>query len=325
MGGLSSPCNIGWLVCVPLNRYNGIQLPSFRTGPLQTFIVLIAAVLLTGCSPRQMVVGSIADELAAQGQASENDLDLAREASAFYLKLSESVLRNDPGHRALAESVAGGFTQYAYAFVAFEADRVEAKDAKEAERLRHRAAVLYRRAHKHAMTALEKEIPGFAAQLGSPQAADSMKLAPAQVGLAYWAAASWGGWISLSKDDPDVVADLPQAVRLTRLAWQTDPTWGNGALTGLLATFEASRPGGNQQQALAWYDQAIAQGGSNNAGPLVSKAEGYALPAGDRSLFESLLERAAAIKDAPDSPLALQNEVMRRRAAWLLEQAADLF
>ncbi|TXT27634.1 MAG: hypothetical protein FD131_3715 [Rhodocyclaceae bacterium] len=300
-------------------------MPLLRRSTFSALVALLVSVLLTACSPRQLVVGSIADELAAQGQASENDLDLAREASAFYLKLSESVLRSDPGHHGLAESVAGGFTQYAYAFVAFEADRIEAKDAKAAERLRRRAAQLYRRAHQHAMTALEKESPGFARALNAPLATDWPKLAPAQVGLAYWAAASWGGWISLSKDDPDVVADLPQAVRLTQLAWQADPAWGLGALTGLLATFEASRPGGSQAQALVWYDQAIAQGGGNSAGALVGKAEGYAQPAGDRALFESLLKQAVAIKDAPDSPQALQNEVMRRRAAWLLEQAPDLF
>jgi hypothetical protein len=303
----------------------GIQLPLLRRSTFSALVALLASVLLTACSPRQLVVGGIADELAAQGQASESDLDLAREASAFYLKLSESVLRSDPGHRALAESVAGGFTQYAYAFVAFEADRIEAKDAKAAERLRRRAAQLYRRANTHAMAALEKENPGFARALNAPQAAEWPKLAPAQVGLAYWAAASWGGWISLSKDDPDVVADLPQAVRLTQLAWQADPAWGQGALTGLLATFEASRPGGSQGQALVWYDQAIARGGGKSAGALVGKAEGYAQPAGDRALFESLLKQAVAIKDAPDSPQALQNEVMRRRAAWLLEQAPDLF
>ena len=115
-------------------------MPLLRRSTFFALVALLASVLLTACSQRQLVVGSIADELAAQGQASENDLDLAREASAFYLKLSESVLRSDPGHRGLAESVAGGFTQYAYAFVAFEADRIEAKDAKAAESLRQRAA-----------------------------------------------------------------------------------------------------------------------------------------------------------------------------------------
>ena len=272
-----------------------------------------------------MVVGSIADELAGQEQGAEADLDLAREASAFYLKLSESVLRQDPTHRRLAESVASGFTQYAYAFVAFDAEQIEAKDAKSAERLHQRAARLYERAHRHAMNALALEIPGFTQALASPQAQDWPKLQPAQVGLAYWAAASWGGMISLSKDDPNVVADLPLAIRLAELAWVADPAWGEGALTGLLGSFEAGRPGGSQSRALAYFDQAIAQSGGKDAGAYLGKAEGYALPAGDRPLFEQLLNQALAIKDEALSPRALQNEVMRRRARWLLERADDLF
>ena len=55
--------------------------------------------------------------------SSEDDLQLAREASAFYLKFSESVLKETPGHLKLAESVSAGFTQYAYAFVAFDAEK----------------------------------------------------------------------------------------------------------------------------------------------------------------------------------------------------------
>lgn len=170
-----------------------------------------------------MIIGGIADELAAQGQANETDLDLARDASAFYLKLSESVLSQNPAHRRLAESVAAGFTQYAYAFVAFDAEQIEAKDARAAERLRQRAAKLYRRAHTHAMKALVQDMPDFAAQLASSNPRDWPTLQPAQVGLAYWAAAAWGGMISLSKDDPDVVADLPLAIRLAELAWAADP------------------------------------------------------------------------------------------------------
>lgn len=288
-------------------------------------LLLLSSLLLAGCSPRQMVIGGLADELAAQGRTAENDPELARDAAAFYLKLSESVLRQQPGHLALAESVAAGFTQYSFAFVAFEAEQVEARDAKAAERLRQRAARLYERAHRHAMQALEFAHPGFARALASPQAADWPKLPAAEAGLAYWAAASWGGWIALAKDDPETVADLPLAVRLAGLAWAADPDWGQGALTGLMASFEAARPGGNPAQALRWFDQAIAQAGDNAAGALVGKAEGYAQPAGDRALFEQLLGRALAVREAPDSPLALQNEVMRRRARWLLDKADDLF
>lgn len=287
---------------------------------------MVALVLLLGaCSPRQLIVGSLADELAGQTLGSENDLELLRDAAPFHLKLSESILARQPGHQALAESVAAGFTQYAYAFVAFEAERIEARDAKAAERPRQRAAKLYARAHRHAMTALELAEPGFAARLASSQAADWPQLRAEQAGLAYWAAASWGGWISLSKDDPDVVADLPLAVRLAQRAWAADPAWGQGSLTGLLGTFEAARPGGSQAQALAYFDQAIAQSAGRSAGALLAKAEGHAQPAGDKELFASLLRQALAIKDEAGSPLATQNEVMRHRALWLQEKIDDLF
>lgn len=281
------------------------------------------ALLLGACSPRQLIVGNLADELAGQAQGSENDLELLRDAAPFHLKLSESILARQPGHQALAESVAAGFTQYAYAFVAFEAEQIESRDAKAAERLRQRAAKLYERAHRHAMAGLEKAQPGFAAQLARP--GDTLRLRPEQAGLAYWAAASWGGWISLSKDDPDVVADLPLAVRLAQLAWAADPEWGQGSVTGLLGTFEAARPGGNPQQALAYFDQAIVQSAGRSAGALLAKAEGHAQPAGDKELFARLLRQALAIKDEAGSPLTTQNEVMRRRAQWLLEKIDDLF
>ena len=296
-----------------------------RRQTLTTVAALLLLTLLSGCSPRQMVIGSIADELASQAKSSESDLDLAREASAFYLKLSESILRQDPGHPALAESVSAAFTQYAYAFVAFDAEQIEAKDARAAEHLRQRAAKLYQRAQQHALAGLEAQAPGFTKALASPHARAWPTLKAEQAGLGFWAAAAWGGWISLAKDNPDVVADLPLAIRLAELAWAANPTWGDGALTGLLGSFEAGRPGGSAQRALRYFDQSIAQANGHVAGAFVSKAEGYAQPAGDRVLFEQLLQQALALKDEAGSPQTLQNEVMRRRARWLLEKSDDLF
>lgn len=298
---------------------------ALRTSLRQFFLTLLAVLLLAGCSARGLVVRHMADELAAQSQAAEEDLDLAREASAFYLKLAESVLRQLPEHNGLATAVAAGFTQYAYAFVAFDADRLEERDAQGAQRLRQRAARLYRRAQGHAMAALESRQPGFAAALASADPAAWPLLEPEQVGLAYWAAAAWGGWISLSTDEPEVVADLPLAARLAQLAWQVEPGYGQGALAGLMGSFENSRPGGSRQSALVYFDRAIALGAGRNVGAYVGKAEGYALPQGDRALFEALLQQALAIKDEAGSPLALGNEAMRRRAAWLLGRADDLF
>jgi hypothetical protein len=264
----------------------------------------------------------VADELASQGNAPEEDLQLAHEASAFYLKLSESVLREDPGNLRLAEAVAGGFTQYAYAFVAFEAERIESKDARTAQKLRQRAAKLYARARNHAMAALEKTTPGFARALSNVDPKKWPVLSDRQIGGAYWAAASWGGLISLSKDDPEIVADLPVAIRLASIAYAKAPDFGQGSLASLMGTFEASRPNGSSARAVTYFDRAIAAGGGKNAGVFVARAEAIAQPAGDRPAFEALLKQAlAAAADRRD----LSNEVMRERAQWLLDSAGDLF
>jgi predicted anti-sigma-YlaC factor YlaD len=300
--------------------------PSGILAPAKTLwlAVFIASMVLclSGCSPRHLIIQGIANELASQGQAPEDDLVLAREASAFYLKLSESLLLEVPENTRLSESVATGFTQYAYAFVSFEAERIEGKDAKAAQALRERAARLYMRAHRHAMAALERAHPGFKKALQSAQSADWPQLHSEQVGLAYWAAASWGGFISLSKDSPDTVADLPLAVRLAHLAYAKDPRHGNGSLASLMGTFETARAGGSSAQALVYFDQAIALGATLSAGPLAAKAEGASLPNGNRPEFETLLRQAVAVSIAhPD----MQNAVMRERAQWLLAIADDLF
>lgn len=295
-------------------------------GYLNRFLSLALLTLccaLAACSPRQLIVQGVGDALASQGQAQEEDLELAREASAFYLKLSESLLREAPGQLKLAESVAAGFTQYAYAFVAFEADRLDATDARAAQQLRARAARLYQRGRDHALAALEARQPGFAAALAQPDSA--LRLAADDIPLAYWAAAAWGGLISLSKDSPDTVADLPLAIRLAELAWHADPAFGDGNLASLMGSFEAARPSGSPARAARYFDDAIRFSGGRSAGAWVAKAEGVAQPAGDKAAFVELLRQAIAVQDSPASPHTLANEVMRRRARWLLGNADDLF
>ena len=90
--------------------------------------------------------------------SSEDDLQLAREASAFYLKFSESVLKETPGHLKLAESVSAGFTQYAYAFVAFDAEKIDTKNPKVAAQMRERAARLYAVSYTHLTLPTNREV-----------------------------------------------------------------------------------------------------------------------------------------------------------------------
>ncbi|MEI7786656.1 MAG: hypothetical protein WCK08_19885, partial [Betaproteobacteria bacterium] len=68
--------------------------------------LLLTVSWLSACTPSQLLIHRAADLWTAQGQAEEEDIGLAREASAFYLKASEALLRQTPGHLPLAESVA---------------------------------------------------------------------------------------------------------------------------------------------------------------------------------------------------------------------------
>lgn len=289
-------------------------------------VALAASALLTGCSPRLFLVNQVADQWAGQSTAQEDDLVLAREASAFHLKFSESLLQQTPGHIPLAQAVAAGFTQYAYAFVASEAEKMESQDAKAAQRLRERAARLYRRAHQHARQALALHQPQLFRQLSEIDPSRSLTraipLTQDEVGLAYWAAASWAAYISLSKDRPEVVADLPQAQALATLAWRLDPTYGEGALAGLMGTLEASMPGGSARKAADYFDQGLKMAGERNAGLHVAMAETLALPSGDRKRFETLLKKAIEVSDKVPN---LGNQVMKDRAQWLLDTVDERF
>lgn len=278
-------------------------------------IVLIAAILLQGCSPQSLLLRQAADALAEQGAAQESDLLLARDAAPFYLKSAESVLLRVPGHLRLAEAVTAGFTQYAYAFIAFEADVMDARDAKAARQMRERASAMYGRAFGHAQRALESVKPG----LSSPR--DDSPMPVEAVPLAYWAAASLAARASTAKE-PDVIAELPRAVSIARAAYAASPDHGHGALASLLGSLEASRPGGSPTLAQAYFERALSAGGDRRPGVRVAIAESIALPAGERTEFERLLHEALAL---PVPANDLDAQVMRRRARWLLDRADDLF
>jgi hypothetical protein len=288
---------------------------------LGRFSILALALALGACAPQSLLLNGVADQLAAQDDAGEDDLVLARDASAFYLKLSESILARTPDHVGLAAAVAGGYTQYAYAFVAFEADRIEARDAQAAKRLRERAARLYRRGQAHALRALERRHAGLRADLADGRRT-LPRLSTDEIALAYWAAAAWGGAISLSKGDPEAVADLPQVLRLAGLAWRSDPDHGQGALASLMASLELARPGGSAGEAENYLVRAIAAGRDRSAGPYLTRAEGLAEPAGDRARFERELRRALEVAAAHPG---LTNAAMAERARWLLDTADDRF
>jgi hypothetical protein len=288
---------------------------------LSLFALAWVLVTLSACSVRQHLLRQAADEL-SQSAVEEEDIGLAREASAFYLKMSEALLRSLPSHLGLAQSVSSGLTQYAYAFLLTEADRLESQNLKQAQALRERAARMFERAKNQGLRALTLNYPNLQKSLALAQSGQSMSLPPEAVGLAYWTAAAWGGQISLSTSSPDVVADLPLAVALAHQAWLANPGYGEGALASLMGNLELARPSGSRSRALQYFDQAIEVSQGQTPGPWLAKAEGWAVDQQDRSAFEALLNKAI---DVSADKRDLSSHIMRERAQWLLSQADTIF
>ena len=182
-----------------------------RSTPRIITPILLFAILTTllGCSVKQFAVNKIGDALASGGTtfSSDNDPELVRQAVPFSLKLIESLLAETPKHRGLLLAASSGFTQYAYAFVQQDAERIEDRDFAEAERLRERARKLYLRGRDYGLRGLELKYRGITAALREDPRAAMRKVTADDVPLLYWTAASWGAAISISKDDPELIAD----------------------------------------------------------------------------------------------------------------------
>src|SRR3989442_4296099 len=114
-------------------------------------LAAVLSLLCSGCSIRRIAINKVGDALAAGGStfSSDDDPELVKAAAPFSLKLTESLLAENPRHQGLLTAAASGFTQYAYAFVQEEADEIEPEDFAAAEAIRARAKRLYLRAQRY--------------------------------------------------------------------------------------------------------------------------------------------------------------------------------
>ncbi len=295
--------------------------------------VVLAASLLTagsGCSIKRLAVNQVGNALAGSGAtfASEDDPELVRAAAPFSLKLMESLLAESPRHRGLLFATASGFTQYAYAYVQMDADELEDRDLAAAEALRDRARRLYLRARDYGLRGLETWYPGFRARLQTNAAAAVTATRVRDVPLLYWTAVSWAAAISLSKDDPERIAEVPQMEALLDRACALDPDWGEGALHNFLITYEMSRQGAAGDpvaRARRHFERALELSGGRQVAPLVAYAEAVCTQTQDLKQFDELLARALALDPDAAPEYRLVNRILQRRARWLASRREDLF
>ena len=293
-------------------------------------LVFFSCLFTTACSVRKFAVNKIGDALANSGTtfASDYDPELIRDALPFSLKLVEGLLAESPRHRGLLLAAASGFTQYAYAFIHLDAEEAELRDLAAARALRDRSRRLYFRARDYALRGLELRHPGFGKALRENPERAAAQAGPTDVAFLHWAAASWAAAISISKDNPDAVADLPVVQALIDRALQLDEKYDHCALHSFLIAYEAARPGVSRTAATRsrrHFERAVELSSGRLVSPFVSLAENVCVSEQNRAEFESLPHRALAIDPGAQPEWRLVNLVMQRRARWLLAHSDELF
>lgn len=284
----------------------------------------------TGCSIKKMAINSMGDSLAEGGAvyAKDDDPELIKAAAPFSLKLMESLLAEVPEHQGLLFATASGFTQYAYAFVQQDAEQLETSNLAASDELRLRARKLYLRARDYGLRGLEVSYKGFTEALRANPAQAVQQTKAEDVRLMFWTAASWAAAISISKDDPALIGDLPQVEHLIDRALVLDEGFEHGTLHSFLINYEMARrtKGGDPvPRAREHFARAMELNGGLDAGPLVTLAESVSVQKQDHKEFTELLHRALAIDVNQKPEWRMSNLVFQRRARWLLSRIDELF
>ncbi|MBC2607241.1 TRAP transporter TatT component family protein [Pelagicoccus albus] len=300
-----------------------------RGGPI-FLLSLSFGLILSGCSVKKLAMNQLGDALSGGGDvfSSDNDPELVGDALPFSLKLMESVLAGTPEHTGLLTSLTSGFTQYAYGWVQLEADEIEDDDYDRAVELRERAIKLYERANAYGLRALEIEYPGFETGLRSDAHKILSKTKAQDVELLYWTALAWGGAISLSLDNMDLVGDLAYVEAIMERCLELDPDWEMGSIQTFFVTYEMSRMNGEGdpvENATRYYRRALELSDGQLAAIYVGYAESVAVETQDKELFLDLLNKALAIDVDENPSLRLNNLLYQRRAEWLLTRLDWLF
>ena len=258
-------------------------------GQAGVFRIVLLALLLSACSPRQLIVAAWPTNWPGRRRAARTIWSCCG-AAPLSSETVQSRFSAGSGHQALARSLAAGFTQYAYAFVAFgRADRSPAMP-KAAEGCASVPPNSTPRAHRHAADCAGNGGTGFCRPAGSLDQSGRLATVTRRAGRAGLLGRRLLGRLDFAEqDDPDVVADLPLAVRLAQRAWATDPAGAGHGLTGLLGGFRGGTAG-RQARRRRWPISTRPLRNPPAAAPGAARqAEGHASrPAGDKELFASL-------------------------------------
>ncbi|MFH0765338.1 MAG: TRAP transporter TatT component family protein [Calditrichota bacterium] len=247
---------------------------------------------------------------------SETDPDLARTALEANLKLLDALVELRPRDVELKLYQVQAYTGYAMMFL-------EPGELDRARRFYHRASdlgfeeLLLRVGGTSTPELNWKEFQRLIVEFRSKD-----------LGLIYWTAIAWAGWINLERDNPVAAAESPRPLAMMEWVIHRNAGYFYSGPLWFMGTYYASLPpllGGDLERSREFFESALKQDGNHFLWGRLLFAQTYAVQALDRDLFETQLKLIiqGSVEEPPE--LKLLNRIAQIRARVLLNQADDIF
>ena len=297
------------------------------------FAVILLLLACSGCGTiRRTAVKQVGETLSGETAmlviSSDNDPELIWDAMPFALKTMEVMLSQDPSNEDLYLGMASAYIQYAYGYLAQNAQMLENSDYKKSQHLWKRTNNLSLRGRDYALDALELRYPGFSQDIRTNTDAILAGTDLDDVPYLYWAAAGWAGAIAADNNDMNTMAELPVVEAMMRRVLELDEDYRDGAVHEFFIAYEGGRPeasGGSLIKAEKHFNQAVECTDGKKAFPYIMFAESVAVKQQDLPLFNKLLDKALAVDVNEVKRWRLVNTIAHERAVWLKEQIPELF
>jgi len=293
--------------------------------------VVAAAAVLPGCATiNTLAVKGVASTLSEGGDTvmSHNDPALIAGAMPFALMLHESLLASVPNYEPLLTTTCGLYTQYAFGFIAADAEALQRDNYDRSKEISDRAFTLAERGKDYCWRGLDVTFRGMSQALKTNPTRALARTKKEHVELLYWSAASLGAAISAGGlDHPELLIDWPVVRALAERALVLDETWSHGAIPELMITVESQGEalGGSEDRARRHFARAVEIQRGLSPSPYVALATGVVKSKQDRDEFAALIEQALAIDPEKDPSHRLVILITQKRARLLLERIDDLF
>ncbi len=306
-----------------------VRLGGVATAALAPLFVVVSL----GCDiTKSLTAPSTADLFHRGSPAIEQywDYETARDAFPATILQLEGVASIIPENEHILYLLVQGYVAFGFGFLEDRVEELEAAgelDAAEEQRIRARQA--YSRGRDIGVHWVSLDHDGFeeAKQSGLDNFESWLEDEfddEDDAEMLFWTGYAWGSWINLSLDDISAIGDLAFAKAMVQRSVELDPTYFNSAGLTFMAVAESQELSGSMDRAKELFERALQQTERKSLIVHVAMAKYYAVKAGDRALYEQLLNEVINAGN-PDPAQRLNNVIAQRRARRYLAQADENF